>query len=363
MGFTGNPANQFGGLGAGGGVGVQPPPEPVVPDNPAISALSPAGTAEAGGATIQILGSGFQSGDGVDVNSVAVAGGNITFVDSGQINFVVPAGEGQVDVEVTRGAFTSNASTLTYTVPGTGIGANEPAGMSLILQRDCSALGESWGGGTGGINFDASGGATAVSDVGEPQSASGALQMNWPQGLGGGGPNGNVGSRFWTPQTTIYVYITHKTSSNWQGHNSGTNKVFFLKTNNPAQGAGNHTIWVPHGTGSATMTSHIHGQNYGCGAPSVDITPNVGSGIIVRGVWYEMEFVFIANTPGSTNGTLQIWQNGVQSHNYTNWCPIPSGAGPGFQGILFSYIWGGKDDVVQETMNMRLGHIYVSGKS
>ena len=233
--------------------------------------------------------------------------------------------------------------------------ANEPGGMTVLTERQFDALNEGWF-----FDFHNNPPETIETDVTAPQSPPNVIKFPWPAGKSGGGPNKNAGSEFWDQKKTVYLYLTWKMSSNWQGHGSGTNKVFFLKTANPI-GSGNNTYLNIKGSGAGSLKLQVSGQGYPAGVPQ--FPPNVGNGYLNRGQWYEMEFLFTANTPGSSNGVLEVWIDGVKTHNYTSWEPLNSGEGPGFNGILVSIIWGGTGDTVINDMDMMFDHIYISGKN
>lgn len=252
--------------------------------------------------------------------------------------------------------FLSDSATLAV-VPGVGaFRLNEPPGMTVLTERSFNALDEGWD-----TEFDGTP-ESIISDGNAPQSPPNVIQFAYSAGGSGGGPFGNVGSVFWSPQDTIYIYLAWRIDPNWQGHSSGVNKQFFLKTSNPVTSAGNQTIFVAKGSGSGGLRLQIAGQEHCCGEEFLSYEANVGNGTLNRGQWYELEFVFTANTPGVRNGTLEVWKDGTKTHNFTNFGPLKTGEGPGFPGLLASLIWGGIGDTVTQEMFIWWDHIYVSGK-
>ncbi len=101
-----------------GGPGGDPPKSTT--SGPAIASVAPSSGPAAGGTTITINGTGFQSGANVNVGGVAATG--VVFVSGGQLTAVTPAhAVGTVDVQVRnpgRGGNVTLSSSFTYT--GTG---------------------------------------------------------------------------------------------------------------------------------------------------------------------------------------------------------------------------------------------------
>lgn len=236
--------------------------------------------------------------------------------------------------------------------------AHEPAGMTKIDDRPFSQLDEGWG-----FEFDGSP-ETIVSDSDAPHSPSGVIQFNYFEGQSGGGPLGNRGALFFPRSFDIvYIYLSWKIDPIWQGHKSLVNKQFFLAVTNPESGAGHQMIFDAHSLDLGRMRLRITGQRFCCDDPSPFFVGNVGSDDLTRGQWHEIEFVFTANTPGAADGRLEVWIDGVKSHDHNDFGPLTSAEGPGFNKILWSSIWGGTGDTVESDMWIRVDHMYVSGKN
>jgi len=326
--------------------------------------------------------------DGMTSAQAQATGWNNEVRDKEVVGAVTRDSANQVTILLTAAAAydTTASETITVTVPASALalgaaavatptvgvsadvgdvfGANEPSGMTVIENREFNST---TGGGVAGpwnFDFDSNGPEVIVSDAAAPQSPSNVLQFTHTAGQGAGGPNQNAGELLWSPKNIIYVYLSWKISSNWTGHpNSGINKMFFIKTNNPAAGKGpNQTFWYAKGRNAEPLVLGMTGQEFGCGSPFVNFDANLGDATLNRNQWYELEFLLTANTPNVANGKLEVWKDGVKTHNYTNFCPLASGEGPGFDGILVSLIWGGLGGTVPETMNCWFDHIYISGK-
>jgi len=103
------------------------------PAAPSISSVSPSTGSTAGGTTITINGSAFQSGATVKIGGVAAT--NVTFVSSTQLTAVTPMGPANEqatvpkDVTVTNpdGQLATRSGAFTYTVPAPAINAISPS--------------------------------------------------------------------------------------------------------------------------------------------------------------------------------------------------------------------------------------------
>ena len=155
--------------------------------------------------------------------------------------------------------------------------------------------------------------------------------------------------------TKLYASVWIKLSSNFQGNVSATNKLFFHWIHD------NPSVFLSaEGVGSGGLRPTIRLQNV---ADSREyLYPNVVSGVeLKRGQWHHWEYVFIANTPGSANGVVRWWLDGVLVGEYTNVKFSGSGQSNIWQYYSLNPIWGGVDGSVQSSMNFQLDHVYLSG--
>jgi hypothetical protein len=138
------------------------------------------------------------------------------------------------------------------------------------------------------------------------------------------------------------------------------NKQFYLGTANPI-GAGWNTYFNARGVDNNPLRITVYEQDSPSGNNPIHIT-NVGDGTLNRGQWYELEFLFTANTPGVRDGRLEVWKNGLKVMDQSSFGPVDVGEGPGFRAIAWTPIWGGAGDVTDEEMHIWLDHFYISGK-
>ena len=114
---------------------------------------------------------------------------------------------------------------------------------------------------------------------------------------------------------TVYLSWWFKYSSNWWGQSTGTNKQLYVWTN------GDHpTMYVfAEGSGSGQLTPYATVQ--GSQVPrnsELLLGPNlVPSARIIRGRWHHMELVLVGNTPGTANGSLDLYLDGVHVSSYS----------------------------------------------
>jgi hypothetical protein len=186
--------------------------------------------------------------------------------------------------------------------------------------------------------------------------------MQFPrfEGASGGNSGRNRGTETFVAQEVLYVYITWALSANWQGHSSTVNKQFYLGTANPI-GAGWDTYFNARGIDYNPLRLWVFTQNSPTGSNPI-YGPNVGDGTLNRGQWYELEFLFTANTPGIRNGRLEVWKDGVKVIDEGAFGPVDEGEGPGFRAFSWVPVWGGLGDIVENEMYIWLDHVYISGK-
>jgi hypothetical protein len=226
--------------------------------------------------------------------------------------------------------------------------------MTKLSERPFSAVREGWS-----ADFDGSP-ERIESDGNAPHSPPGVMRFTFFEGQQGGGARGNTGTESFPPREVLYVYLTWKVSANWQGHDSFVNKQFYIGTANPI-GAGWNTYFPAKGRDDGPLRLWVHTQDSPVGDNPI-YAPNVGDGTLNRGQWYELEFLFTANTPGLRNGRLEVWKNGVKVIDVRDFHPVDEGEGPGFRAFSWVPVWGGLGDTVENDMHIWLDHVYLSGK-
>ena len=236
-------------------------------------------------------------------------------------------------------------------------GSVEPAGMTPITERPFSALNEA------GWTDQASPYLTIVSDATAPKSPPGVIQMLFPAGfLDGSSPavsEAVLGTRY----RTIYVSFWMKYSSNWVGHDTGTNKILHFwvggvnRIYNLVQGVGTGPL-----VASVDVQGVITGGQYD-GGTNGKFAPNLGvPGIIPRGQWVHWEMVFTGNTAGNADGTIEWWLDGAKLGSYGGVQFVSGNAL--WESMEWSPTWGGNSGIrVPADQYSWLDHIYISGKN
>jgi hypothetical protein len=186
------------------------------------------------------------------------------------------------------------------------------------------------------------------------------MRSTYREGQISGGSVGNRGAESFPPQEVLYVYLTWKISTNWQGHPSSVNKQFYIGTANPI-GAGWDTYFNARGIDDGPLRIFVYEQGSPTGNNPIH-APNVGDATLNRGQWYELEFLFTANTPGIRDGRVEVWKDGVKVMDQRTFGVVDEGEGPGFKGFAWAPIWGGAQDITEAEMYLWLDHVYISGK-
>lgn len=165
---------------------------------------------------------------------------------------------------------------------------------------------------------------------------------------------------------TLYLQFQIQVPDSAAIHYPAGSKLFYIKNAKPHSGSGDKVFALMRGggedmLGTPKLNLQVQDNEEACGAFQ-NYSANVGSGSIPRGVWVELEFIFIANTPGVCNGEMHAWINGNKSHAVTGLGFQKAGLGQGFRAINWDAIWGGLGDPVPWTFYIYYDHFYWSGK-
>jgi hypothetical protein len=277
-----------------------------------------------------------------------------TVSGSGLVTALAP---GTTNIIASSEGISGSASlTVTAAPPPGGISSNEPAGMTVLTERPFNALNEDGWTNTGSSNYKIAADATA------PKSPSNVGQIKFPAGFGSGNAPA-VLEKVWSgTQKTLYVSFWVKFSSNWIGNTAGVNKIFHFWI-----GGSNRLVLNARGVGTGKLLTEVElqgitaGGNYDAGTTAL-FTANLGpSGELVRNQWLHWEAVFIGNSSGTANGSVDWWVNGTKVGHYGG-LQFVSGAGY-WEEMEWSPTYGGAGGVIPADQYQWIDHIYISGKA
>lgn len=232
---------------------------------------------------------------------------------------------------------------------------NEPAGSSVKLDCSFSSTPAACG------ILDAYSSSIPSSDATAPISPSGVIKST----IFAGNSSGGMQLNYYLPQGNreMFMGIIWRTNPEFQGR-PNSNKLFFLR------GPQANGVWIFGNSalvnGSAPL---IFGHNTGGGlldnshACSADLGllcfPNVGPGLLTRGVWTKIEaYVKSSTTNTSRDGIVRWWINGVLVGNYTN---LNYGGTAGINEWVWSETWDGfVNPVPSVDWSHYIDHLYIS---
>ena len=244
---------------------------------------------------------------------------------------------------------TSTAAIVTVSntaPPPSGLWPNEPSGFTAIEETG-------WESGTLGLwyrifqssNKPINVTSIANSLIGESRT----LQIDFPAGhTGGGGTELRYDIPSAQRRNEIYVGYYVQVNSQWQGHNSGINKMVYLHDGGSQFAAMWYEIF---GSGSNPLDLYVVNQSGG--SPS-GMRENVNQITFTRGQWHRVEIY--QRQGASNNGIIRVWVDGVlaidRADVNTRSTPVDN--------ITISGIWGGVGDTKNQADYMRFDRIRIS---
>ncbi|HWW55126.1 MAG TPA: hypothetical protein VNY84_15220 [Acidimicrobiales bacterium] len=332
------------------------------------------------GATRQFSVSGKMSdGSTVSVSNPTWTATGGTVSSGGLYTAGGTAGSFSVRVTTSDGALSASANVMVVTPappppPPPAGGGNEPGGFSRIAEIAFSAMPTSslWScsgpGVLAGCWFSTAAHASTQQDATAPKSPSGVYQYEWPAGIPVGSSDGILG--IWSsPSRDQYSQVYE---SGWFKIPSpdlevpqtvgGMKLLGFWSVGQAALTGqvGNQIAGFINGSGvQQSFTLDIRQQNQVARAMSQNV--NTGS-LIQAGRWIRYEILMTINDIGAANGTLKVWINGAQTHNYSNVVWRTADAPSLFFGRLWDPTWGGNGNVPNKARNdfLWIDHVYIS---
>lgn len=247
----------------------------------------------------------------------------------------------------------------------TDLWPNEPSGFSLLSDRPVSVLDEGGWSDIGSVKL------TVEEDSTGPESPSGVLQFLYPEGEGG--PNKTVfggSSNHGIPAGSKEVYFGFwmKLSDNWQEHSTPDSpKLVFL--GDSETGGGGDPLVVnrnPDGQIGAFI------QNGGLPPNRFDFN-RLNHVSVEPGQWARVEFVAVMNSTktsvddapaagtSTADGELHVWVNGTKIYEVNDiW--YSEDENPDWDSLRLQPLWGGQNDVLSETINLRVDHVRLKAR-
>lgn len=103
----------------------------------------------------------------------------------------------------------------------------------------------------------------------------------------------------------------------------GTTKLFDFEDSQPD--GPTHNFWIEFLFGSYDIKIQAAGVPVNDQLSAKVYDPNVGNGTLSPGHWYCIEVHLKNNTPGTSNGLIEMWLDGVQIMSYPNQIFVQSG--------------------------------------
>jgi PKD repeat protein len=247
----------------------------------------------------------------------------------------------------------------------------EPRGMTPLAERqfDCTGAAPC---APGWFYAEGYAQASAVAlDATAPRSPPGVVQQNFlPQLPGGAGPAAlGISLNGGQQKTTLYTAMWMKLSANFVGHPSRTNKFvhFWISGINRvfvmARGFADGELLPAIGVqGLAAPYTFTTPTGQVVSETSANLLPNLSTRPIRRGEWHRYEMVFVANTPGLPNGSVEMWLDGVKVMRYAGIMFAAAGTNARWESVNWNPTWGGIGGAITAPFFAQMDHIYISGK-
>jgi PKD repeat protein len=242
----------------------------------------------------------------------------------------------------------------------------EPLGMTLLAENSFDCIRDCGGGWY--FSQDYADGAVVIQDSLAPRSAPGIVQQNFTPQLVGGSSPASIGRTIPNKQV-LYTAIWMKMSPTYVGHPSSVNKIIHFYT----RGGKNVAIFTLRGIGAAALVPAFGLQQLAAPYRWVsgntelfetvaNLEPNLTACSVQRGQWVRYEMVLTANTPGVSDGKVELWMNGVKCLHYTGIPYVAAGENNKWEELNWSPTYGGGPVALNSTFYTQVDHIYVSGK-
>jgi len=189
---------------------------------------------------------------------------------------------------------------------------------------------------------------TVVPITDSPLGESEAFQIGYlPGHVGGGGTEARFEIPAASQRNEIFVGYYVQVNPQWQGHDSGINKMIFLSDGGSS---GFSAMWYEmFGSGSSPLDLYVVNQS---GSSPAGFHENVNQIEFTRGQWHKVEIYQQQGSPG----VVRVWVDDVLAVDRAD---VYTRAAP-FDAVAISGIWGGVGDVKLQFDYMRFDRIHIS---
>lgn len=227
--------------------------------------------------------------------------------------------------------------------------ANEPAGFVSLNHRPFNAKVEL------GWLANPTSAFKIQSDPLAPLSPASIGQAHFAAGFKGGSAPINTWYTLAGKKRNLYLSFWFKLSTNWTGHKSGVNKIFFFQI-----AKGNKVYLTAQGARQGPLHSEIRVQGINETPVSRNLLPNLNNKNILRGQWHHWEVILRSNANGLPNGSADWWLDGVPVGTYSGINFVPATANNYWEAVKWNPTWGGTADTVPAAMDMYMDDAYIS---
>ncbi|HEX4632923.1 MAG TPA: Ig-like domain-containing protein, partial [Gemmatimonadales bacterium] len=260
--------------------------------------------------------------------------------EAGVVSALAP---GSAVVTATSGGTNGTSAITVVSAPPPGVWPHEPSSYRLVADEPWSILSPlKWV-----LEF---GTALITLDPSAPESPPFVLQFTYPTGMAGGVAPGTMEYPL-TGQHNLFVGMWWKPSNPWQGHFTGSNKIQYAFTD--AHGSITMVMYGPIGGPFELRVFPQFSTSAG-----IWLTPNVATVPVQLGAWHQIEWQLVYSTDASTaNGVCRWWIDGTLVGDYENLVFPPEG----LTAYKIAPVWGGIEDVKNETDFYWVDHVHISG--
>jgi trimeric autotransporter adhesin len=312
-----------------------------------------------------------------DSNGYGISGANLSWSSTNSSvasvsssGVVVANSAGSATIRATSSGWTGQASVSVSADDGSGSGdllyPNEPSGWTIHREQEFRSLVDNTGATWGSRLISNGEFRLNIADPTNPAGTGVVAEVFFPEGMSDGTGPGRIATSMPRNEPEVFVGDYIKFSDNFSWHSLGIKILLF--------GLGDGG-WITMGGGG-----HGFSEMRDTPAPNMSIGSRTGSAVSTgsdslirgevfrfnvsdppeyqRGEWMQREFHFRLNTPGTANGVVRMWIDGVLVTEYTD---VDWGTNaPDWGEIQYGMTWGGGGSAVPHDQTIRIGHLRVS---